>query len=93
MAENDAGMSRVVCVNKGWTETVRELSHSTLAEEGIHVILPESRSDVQRHELSRISQHRVDVISCPGGHRLHRTARTSAFSGVYALGSIRTLIR
>ena len=63
MAENDAGMSRVVCVNKGWTETVRELSHSTLAEEGIHVILPESRSDVQRHELSRISQHQVDVIS------------------------------
>ena len=35
MAENDAGMSRVVCVNKGRTETVRELSHSTLAEEGI----------------------------------------------------------
>ena len=56
MAENDAGMSRVVCVNKGRTETVRELSHSTLAEEGIHVVLPESRSDVQRHELSRISR-------------------------------------
>ena len=76
MAENDAGMSRVVCVNKGWTETVRELSHSTLAEEGIHVILPESRSDVQRHELSRISQHQVDVIS--EGERNFRGVRLQA---------------
>ena len=75
-----ASLSRGPCL--------RELSHSTLAEEGGHVIRPESRSDVQRHAMSRISQRRVDIISCPGGHRLHRTARTSAFSGVDALARI-----